>query len=72
MPSRDEKYNKRTTNLVSFVTKEVNFTELVKVSQTVCLVPALRENLLQASRTNNEYDANLPNPPSVCCIQESS
>jgi hypothetical protein len=71
MPSRDEKYNKRITNLVSFVTKEVNFTELVKVSQTVCLVPALRENLLQASRTN-EYDANLPNPPSDCCIQQSS
>lgn len=33
------------TNLVSFVTEEVNFIETIKISQAVCFVPTLRENL---------------------------
>lgn len=40
-------------NLVSFVPKEVNFIEVIKVSQAVCLVPSLGKHLLHTSSRFN-------------------
>lgn len=38
-------HHKLWTDLVSFVTKKVDFIETIKVSQAVCFIPTLRENL---------------------------
>lgn len=40
-------YIVREDNLVGLVSKEVDFMKFVQIIQAVCLVPALRENLLK-------------------------